>query len=332
LRLSEPLGQRLESQKVKALWIQGWQVAAYWQSVWQAHSAGVPVWLRGESNDLAATPQWKKPVKRFALRQFFSRISDFLYIGKANRRLYERYGVNASNLHPAYYCVDNDRFAIQAEVLRPERLAIRRAWGIPDDSFCILFAGKLIDKKRPYDLVAATAQLQAQGLNKRFHLLFAGSGELSDQIKQACAVVFNGNGSNGHNSTSAISAEKPDASFVGFLNQTEISKAYVAADLLVLPSDHRETWGLVVNEALASGLQCVTSTSCGCTEDLIATLNPKLTFAVGNTVALAGAIRNALEEPVSAERIKSTIQNFSPLASISSVTSLYTRALSSERN
>ena len=36
-----------------ALWIQGWNVAAYWQAVREARAAGVEVWLRGESNDLA---------------------------------------------------------------------------------------------------------------------------------------------------------------------------------------------------------------------------------------------------------------------------------------
>jgi glycosyltransferase involved in cell wall biosynthesis len=60
----------------------------------------------------------------------------------------------------------------------------------------------------------------------------------------------------------------PPASFAGFLNQKEISQAYVAADCLVLPSDYRETWGLVVNEALASGVPCLVSQACGCAEDL----------------------------------------------------------------
>ena len=38
--------------------------------------------------------------------------------------------------------------------------------------------------------------------------------------------------------------------FAGFLNQSEIPRAYVAADCIVLPSDYGETWGLVVNEAM----------------------------------------------------------------------------------
>src|SRR5205823_815927 len=60
-----------------------------------------------------------------------------------------------------------------------------------------------------------------------------------------------------------------DTKLVGFLNQTEVGRAYAAADCLVLPSDAHETWGLVVNEALATGLPCAVSDAVGCAPDLI---------------------------------------------------------------
>ena len=78
---------------------------------------------------------------------------------------------------------------------------------------------------------------------------------------------------------------KPRASFTGFLNQTEVSRAYVAADCLVLPSDYSETWGLVVNEAMASGLPCIISDRCGCAPDL-GGLGGNAIFSFGNTHAL----------------------------------------------
>ena len=48
-RLGERLQKRLKTSNTTALWIQGWQVAAYWQAVWEARSAGVEVWLRGRA-------------------------------------------------------------------------------------------------------------------------------------------------------------------------------------------------------------------------------------------------------------------------------------------
>jgi glycosyltransferase involved in cell wall biosynthesis len=56
--------------------------------------------------------------------------------------------------------------------------------------------------------------------------------------------------------------------FAGFLNQSRIAEAYAAADALVLPSE-AETWGLVVNEAMASGLPCFVSDRVGCGPDVI---------------------------------------------------------------
>jgi glycosyltransferase involved in cell wall biosynthesis len=56
--------------------------------------------------------------------------------------------------------------------------------------------------------------------------------------------------------------------FAGFRNQRALPSLYAAADMLVLPSDSRETWGLVANEALASGVPIVVSDAVGCARDL----------------------------------------------------------------
>src|SRR5437588_7931091 len=244
LRLDGLLRKMCQGREVAALWVQGWQVAAYWQAVWQAHTASIPVWLRGDSNDLATgAPLWKKLSKRVLLGQLFGRVGNFLYVGQANRRLYEGFGVRREQLHPALHCVDNERFARQADGLRPHRSSIRRAWNIPEDAYCVLFAGKFIPKKRPLDLIAAARDPRLRG--RPLHLLFVGSGELGGDLRRACRVAYDAEPQTGCQSLGeGLDENAPRASFVGFLNRTEISKAYVAADCLVLPSDHRETWGL----------------------------------------------------------------------------------------
>jgi len=269
-RLRERLRDRLRASQVNALWIQGWQVAAYWQAVREARSAWVEVWLRGESNDLAPEPWWKKMMKRVRNDWLFRRVDRFFYIGKANRRLYEKYGIAESKLYPAPYAVDNERFGSQAAALRPRRAALRERWGIPEDAFCILFCGKFIPKKRPSDLVTAARLLLEKGTLSKLHLLFVGSGVLGPELRRACRVVSDAEwqaASPPREETNNASV-LPPASFAGFLNQNEIAQAYVAADCLVLPSDYRETWGLVVNEGLATGLPCLVSQACGCAEEL----------------------------------------------------------------
>jgi len=145
-RLRESLRDRLKQSGATALWIQGWQVAGYWQAVREARAAGVPVWLRGESNDLAPVAWWKRPLKRLQLGWLFSRVDQFLYIGTANKRLYLRHGVPESRLHPAPYAVDNERFRQQADQIRNQKSEIRKAWNILKMRFAFCSVASLSPK------------------------------------------------------------------------------------------------------------------------------------------------------------------------------------------
>lgn len=323
LRLQESLRSRIARQNVRAVFVNGWQVQAYWEAVWQARASNVAVWLRGESNDLKRTSPWKRPVRAFALKQLFHRVDSFLYIGEANRRLYLKHGVAPGRMHPMRYAVDNDRFRRQADALRAERLRLRAQWQIPANAFCILFAGKFIAKKRPLDVVRAASSLSSGG--RPLHLLFAGSGELGPALRRACSVAFD-------NEASALpndaSIDRPRASFTGFLNQTEISKAYIAADCLILPSDARETWGLVVNEAMASGLPCVVSRACGCAEDLVAPIDPEWCFETGSVESLGRALRHVMSAPPDRRILEQHIAQFSIDNSADAAIRLYQATLS----
>lgn len=316
MRLGEPINQLFRQKNVTALWVQGWEFLAYWQAIWQAYNHNIPVWLRGDSNNLGYTPIWKQPIKQFLLHQLFTKINHFLYVGTANRCLYESYGILPEKLHPAYHFIDNERFTRQAENLLSHRAEIRRKWHIPENAFCLLFAGKFIPKKRPFDLINAVVKLLN---NNHFHLLFVGSGELGQEMRNSCQVVFDAE----MPIQSVTPSHLPTASFAGFLNQTEISQAYVAADCLVLPSDSRETWGLVVNEALASGLPCVVSNACGCAEDLIMPLNDNFCFPVGDISALAKALLTIKNQTPSPVTLREQIGKFSIKNSVNTIRQLY---------
>ena len=55
---------------------------------------------------------------------------------------------------------------------------------------------------------------------------------------------------------------------VGTKTSEELCLYYGLASALVMPSD-TETWGLVVNEAMASGLPVIVSKGCGCATSLV---------------------------------------------------------------
>jgi glycosyltransferase involved in cell wall biosynthesis len=116
---------------------------------------------------------------------------------------------------------------------------------------------------------------------------------------------------------------EPRASFLGFLNQSEISRAYVAADCLVLPSDASETWGLVVNEAMACGLPCIVSDGCGCAEDLIKPIGSDLRYPVGDIAALERAMAASITNTPPLELLRERISKYDVSKTIDAVESLY---------
>lgn len=324
-RLREKLRDRLQSSHVRSMWVQGWQVSAYWQAVWEAKQTGVEVWLRGESNDLAPATWWKRPLKRLLLGKLLGNVDRFLYIGTANKRFFQSFGVPDDRLFSAPYAIDNERFGKQAAEFWGRRAEIRQNLRIPRDAFCVLFCGKFIPKKCPSDLITAAARLMAESNESKIHLLFVGSGELGDELRRRCNVVFDAEAPRpalARRPLSSGDSARPSASFAGFLNQTEISQAYVAADCLVLPSDHGETWGLVVNEAMSSGLPCLISDRCGCAEDL-GRFPPNNVFPFGDTQAIARQILQMPSLRLQGRLSNAFVAQYSFSQTVSLVKSLY---------
>jgi glycosyltransferase involved in cell wall biosynthesis len=306
------------------LWIQGWQVIAYWQAVFEARQAGVKIWLRGETNARSKSSSLGQRFKGPLLRYLLNHADRLLYIGEANRQFYLEQGIEWERLAPAPYCVDNKRFAAEAAAVRSEREHIREEWKVPQDAFCFLFAGKFIPKKRPLDLVEAAQRLQRAFPNRRIHLLWVGTGELGGELRSGCYAHFDAEYEN--DAIAQGDGHRPSASFIGFLNQGEISRAYIAADCLVLPSNAQETWGLVVNEAMASGLPCIVSNACGCVEDLVDPIRPDLSYPVGDVAALERAMAVAIIRPPDPELLQAHIAKYDIHQTIDTVENLYFEA------
>jgi glycosyltransferase involved in cell wall biosynthesis len=93
-----------------------------------------------------------------------------------------------------------------------------------------------------------------------------------------------------------VSRDRLPVKFTGFLNQSKLVNAFVAADVLVLPSE-RETWGIVVNEAMLSGLPCIVSDQVGCGPDLVAGQGTGDVFPLHDEAALAFAMVRLARDP-----------------------------------
>ena len=265
----------LEADRPDAVIVSGWHALPLLQATRACRRLGIPCLVRGESSGLRRRAWWARAVHRRLLARFDA----FLAIGEANREFYLSNGVPRARIFSVPYFADNERFAEQAARWRPERDAIRRGWGIAPDETCFLFAGKLVPKKRVLDFLAACAI--ARERMPAIRALVVGSGEMAEAVRR-------------------FAAERAlEAVFVGFLNQTEISRAYVAADALVLPSDYGETWGLVVNEAMVHGLPAIVSDRVGCGPDLVEEEVTGRIFPFGDVRVLA---RVLAETAVDADR------------------------------
>jgi glycosyltransferase involved in cell wall biosynthesis len=191
----------------------------------------------------------KRIIKAGWLRLLFN-CGLVLYIGTENRRWFQSYKVPDSRSFFVPYCVDNERLALEAQRLRPSRAALRRTFGLPGEEIpVVLMTSRLISKKQPLFLLEAFRRVR---LRMRCALMIVGSGDLEPSIRKRIAED-----------------RIPDVIMAGFLNQSQLGRAYAAADLFVLPSAVNETWGIVVNEAMNFSLPIVVTDRVGCARDLV---------------------------------------------------------------
>lgn len=252
--------------------VNGWVVKSCLQLLWACRKYRVPCIVRGESNDIRPRALWKRLIHRLLLSQY----SALLYIGDGNKRFYKGNGVPERKLFSAPYGIENERFANASQALRCQRDVIREGWGILPGAVTYVFCAKFIDKKRPMDVLRALACLKEHDVHiqRRIHLLMVGSGELMESCRRYAQ------------------ANDLPVTFAGFLNQSEMVKAYVASDCLVLPSDSGETWGLVVNEGMACGLPAIVSDQVGCHDDLVIPGMTGDVYPMGDIATLAGHMNN----------------------------------------
>jgi glycosyltransferase involved in cell wall biosynthesis len=267
---------RLARGHFDALWVHGYSQATTWLGFAAASALRLPVMLRGESTLLyeRELSGLKWLAKRAVVGTLTRRSAALLYIGDQNKRFYLQYGARPEQLFFAPYSVENDYFAERAAQARLDgtREALRARLSAKPDDVVLLFVGKLVERKRPLDLVQALKQLGPRAVGA-----FIGDGELRGVVEKA------------------IAREGVRATVVGFANQSELPSWSAASDLFVLPSMH-ETWGLVTNEAMAAGLPAVVSDLVGCGPDLIAGEGSGAIFRCREVPALVQALRPYVDD------------------------------------
>lgn len=267
VKLKKPWAEirRLKAtEKPDAVLITGWHFWGMVQLFVALKISNIPIILRMDSNSL----RQRTVLMQSIYNLFFSWVDICLTVGKHNRKFCIDSGVASNRIIKSPHVVDNEFFHRKAEEARENYAKIRESWNVPVNAFCFIYAGKLQPKKRPLDLLKAFNEA-CHITNKKIHLLVVGTGSLEDPCK------------------SYSSKHNLSVSFVGFLNQTIMPKAYAISDCIVLPSDEGETWGLVINEAMACGLPAIVSDNVGCGPDLVTDSITGFRYHCGDIMMLA---------------------------------------------
>jgi len=283
------IGARLRTGNFDAIVLMGWFLKCYLQALASARKYRIPVLVRGDSHLNTPRSAWKRIAKELAYPNFLRFFDGALAVGMRNREYWRHYHFPENRIFNAPHCVDNDWFASRAT--ESARACVREKLGIAKDAKVVLFAGKLVPFKRPLDVIAMTKMLMQQGFD--LEVLVAGSGPLANEMIEAAH------------------ASGVRLHMMGFCNQSEMPGAYAASDVLVLPSDGRESWGLVANEALACGRPVVLSDAVGCAPDMAAHLGNRIVFQSGDVDSMANCVKQVLTDPVDQKLVSSVAGRFS---------------------
>lgn len=204
---------------------------------WAARTAGIRVAFRY----LPTFDSWvpRSPLKERLKRALFTRADGFKTPGPAGRAALEAYGVDPERIHTVTQSIDVEHWQEGRERSRPHRDQLRAEFGALGTTY--LYVGRLWRGKGVDDLLAAYERLADFDTS----LLIAGDG-VDD-------LAFR-----------ALARERGlrNVRFLGFRDHDDLPRVYAAADALVFPT-LGDPNGLVVEEAMASGLPVISSEAAG---------------------------------------------------------------------
>jgi glycosyltransferase involved in cell wall biosynthesis len=264
-----------------ALWVHGYASINSLRAIFHANSLGIPVLLRADMwlGDRPRSP-FKLAVKNLCLKLLRNGITATLPVGSVNTAYWRHYFGDDFPQFLMPYAVDNKFFSRKAAAAAPYQSQLRTEFGLDSGRPVILFASKLQSRKHADDLVQAYAYfLENRPAASAPYLLIVGDGE--ERIRLQAHVQQLG---------------LTGVRFLGFRNQTELPPLLELADVFVLPSRH-EPWGLIVNEAMATGCAVIVSTEVGAHADLVTHGVEGCVFPAGNIAALAEALRTVFASP-----------------------------------
>ena len=210
-----------------------WESPFYLSLVIFARAKKIPIVQIYEST--LNSHKYKKGMIAAIRKYVLSKASLIVTFGKDSSEAVLAMGLHKNVILELYNPVDVKWFHLKSRELEVS--------GETGHSF--IFVGQLIERKNVRSLIQAFSIIR----NSKDKLIIVGEGKLKVELLRLVVEE----------------QVEQHVIFMGQLNQEELVSIYNLANSLILPSSN-EVWGLVVNEALASGLHVIVSRYCGVTK------------------------------------------------------------------
>jgi len=158
-------------------------------------------------------------------------------------------GATEEQVFTGFSTVDVDLFRRISAVARVDQQKLRASFGIRRGRV-ILYCGQFIERKGLRYLIEAFAAVK-------------------EQLEDVALVLIGYGPMHGWLLSEVKRLGLSDVHILEHVEVTDMPRIYALADVFVLPS-LQETWGLVVNEAMACGLPLIVSDKVGAGVDLVA--------------------------------------------------------------
>lgn len=233
------------------------------------------------------TPQFEQyvdGVQRAARRWLLRRAGACIATSSASREKYLHYGAKLGDVFVSLQTTDVPGIGARCLQQQADRARLRQELGWAESDVVALYVGNLIKLKGLDALLKAFAAAVKE--TPRLRLALVGSGDEEAALKQQADAL-------------GIGAR---VQWMPYRQQPELWDVYARSDLFVLPT-RRDTFGVVVLEAMAAGLPVLCSRFAGAVNDLVAdgkngwAIDPENTIELSQRlVALAqdGNLRTAM--------------------------------------
>lgn len=286
--------QALDELRPTTLAIPGWSEPGPLSALYWALLYKVPAIVMSATSAQDFRRRW---IKEWIKRRVVSSFCAALVGGEPHRTYVNNLGVASDTVFVGYNVVDNAHFREGSQAARKHTATLRRKYELP--ARYLLVCARFVPKKNLPRLVQAFSCYRANSVAPGLELVLVGDGPERVAIEEAIER----------------SGLEHVVHLVGFRSYDELPVFYGLADALIHAST-TEQWGLVVNEAMASGLPVLVSDACGCTQDLVHEEQNGFTFDPYDVQAMANLMHMVATQPQRAAAMGTAsseiIQQWSP--------------------